>query len=127
MKLKTAALLLALTGLAASVYRQWGAGKVTVNGADLQPLGARDDGRPPRGSSEDRVATAASGFGTGAESPNGAERLREREREGVGVGEGASIGAAAPLSESSEDLFASTSQRGSQAAAPGLPDFFRGA
>ena len=94
MKLKTMAFALVVTGLAASLYRQWGVGKVTVDGADLQPLGARDDGRPPRGSSDDRVATAASGFGTGADSPNAAERLRERE--------GASIGAAGPLSASSE-------------------------
>jgi hypothetical protein len=121
MKLKTLTLLLAATGLAAYPYlkrmRNQAAGvdidTGTVTLSDMQ-TGLHSGADGSLNESELDFETPEAGYD---ESPNTAERLRD---DGV-------VHSPVTAANGSEQLFGSSSQRGEEPVAAGLPDLTRGA
>jgi hypothetical protein len=121
MKLKTLTLVLAATGLAAYPYLKrmrtqasgasTGAGDVTLSGMQAglttAPQGRFDE-------SDMDYETPEAGYD---ESPNTAERLRDDDV----------VHSPVTAANGSEELFTSSSQRGEEPVAAGLPDLTRGA
>jgi hypothetical protein len=121
MKLKTLTLLLAATGLAAYPYLKRArsqassgagarAGDVTLSGLQA----GLDTGASRLSESDMDFETPQAGYG---ESPNTAERLRDDDV----------VHSPVTASNGSEQLFGSSSQRGEDPVAAGLPDLTRGA
>ena len=124
--MRTKTLTFAMMAIAAGLYMTRGRIYRSVAGTDErgESFAAGAPEWTPRSSTADDALQGATGApGVGAESPNPAEQLQESH-----AGDAFS-GIEQPTASGAEavDLFGSDSQRGAEAKAPGLPDFFRGA
>ena len=121
MRIGRVILALAAASLAASLYAQaQRAGRRTVGVSDEGE--APDPDRPGWDEWEDPdIAPTVSA--PQLDSPNSAERLQSSNATGSPIGTGEPFSA----SVKDDDLFSSSSQKGPDPAAPGLPDLTRGA